>query len=216
MTTHSSLTKSNANMSVIKFKFFEALSTVMPVYDVALTVGDKITDVFAKLQGLLTWRNLREVVDTTATGAVNTTADYNMLTLSIPADTLRVGDIIEIDIFSLVKKGTGAMNSLYWLKVNGTKSTNMTYSLGFAAFDSVGFAFRAKLQVRSISGSSATLAYLAETVRNANSPLVVGSNVVPTFTVPSNTAITITAGANFSVANAANSIRPCAGGIKLW
>ena len=203
-------------MSLIKFKFFEVLSTVTPVYDAALTVGDKITDVFAKLQGLLTWRNLRAVVDTTATGAVNTTADYNMLTLLIPANTLRVGDIIEIDIFSLVKKGTGAMNSLYWLKVNGTKSANMTYALGNAALDSVGFTFRAKLQVQSISGGSATLAYLAENWRSANAPIVVGSNVVPMFTVPSNAVITITAGANFSVANAANSIRPVSGGIKLW
>lgn len=203
-------------MSLMKFKFFEALSTVTPVYDATLTIGDKITDVFAKLQGLLTWRKLRVVVDTTATGAVNTTADYNMLTLSIPANTLRVGDIIEIDIFSLVKKGAVAMNSLYWLKVNGTKSANMTYALGTAALDSVGFTFRAKLQVRSILGGSATLAYLAENWRTANAPIVVGSNVVPTFTVPSNAVITITAGANFSVANAANSIRPCAGGIKLW
>ena len=203
-------------MSLMKFKFFEALSTVTPVYDATLTIGDKITDVFAKLQGLLTWRKLRVVVDTTATGAINTTADYDMLTLSIPANTLRVGDIIEIDIFSLVKKGTGAMNSLYWLKVNGTKSANMTYALGNAALDSVGFTFRAKLQVRSISGGSATLAYLAENWRTANASIVVGSNVVPTFTVPSNAVITITAGANFSVANAANSIRPCAGGIKLW
>lgn len=203
-------------MSLIKFKFFEELSTVTPVYGAALTVGDKITDVFAKLQGLLSWRNLRVVVDSTTTGAINTTADYNMLTLSIPANTLRVGDIIEIDIFSLVKKGAVAMNSLYWLKVNGTKSANMTYALGNAALDSVGFTFRAKLQVRSISGGSATLAYLAENWRTANAPIVVGSNVVPTFTVPSNAVITITAGANFSVANAANSIRPCAGGIKLW
>ena len=36
-------------MSLMKFKFFEALSTVTPVYDATLTIGDKITDVFAKL-----------------------------------------------------------------------------------------------------------------------------------------------------------------------
>lgn len=203
-------------MSLIKFKFFELLSTVTPVYGANLTVGDKITDVFAKLQGLLNWRNLRAVVNTTDTGAVNTTADYDMLTLSIPANTLLVGDVIDIDIFSLIKKGSGTMNSLHWLKVNGSKSANMTNSLGTGALDSVGFHFKALLQVRSVVSGNVTFAYLAQTDRSLNAPVIIGSNVVPTFTVPNTSVITITAGANFSVANAANSIRPTSGGIKLW
>jgi hypothetical protein len=167
------------------------------------------------MQGLLVRHSLRQVVDTTATGAVNTTADYDMCSLVIPVNTLQVGDIIDIDIYSLVKKGTGAMSSLYWLKVNGTKSDNLTYALGNAALDSIGMSFRAKLQVRSIGGGSTVLTHLEENSRSLNNPLLTGSNVVPTFTVSTASSITITAGANFSVAKAANSIRPVAGYIQV-
>ena len=202
-------------MSLTKFKFFEALSTVTPVYDVALTVGDKITDVFAKLQGLLTWRNTKVIVNSTATGGINTTADYDFVTLTIPANTLRVGDIIDFEVYDLIKKGTGTMNILHYLKVNTTKSANSSIALGNAAVDSFGFNFKGKLQVRSIVSGTATLTY-SHACRGNNTATVVGSNVVPTFTVPSNAVITITVGANFSVANAANSVRPVSGGIKLW
>lgn len=202
-------------MSVIRFKFFEALSAVTPVYGAVLAVNDKITDVFAKLQGLLTWRNRRVLIDSTISGGINTTADYDFITLTIPANTLQVGDIIEFDIFDLIKKGSVAMNILHYVKVNATKSANATTALGTAAVDSFGFRFAGRLQVRSIVSGTATFTYSTHSVGN-NINVVIGSNVVPTLTAPSTSDIAITVGANFSVANAANSIRPVAGGIKLW
>lgn len=202
-------------MSLIKFKFFEALSTVTPVYGAALTVGDKITDVFAKLQGLLSWRNLRAVVDSTATGAINTTADYDFITLAIPANTLKVGDVIDFEVYDLIKKGTGSMNILHYLKVNTTKSANSSIALGNAAVDSFGFNFKGQLQVRSIISNIATFSY-SHTARSNSATTVVGSNVVPTLTANITNPIDIIVGAKFSVANAANSVRPVSGGIKLW
>lgn len=202
-------------MSVIKFKFFEALSTVTPVYGAVLAVNDKITDVFAKLQGLLTWRNTQVVVDTTISGGINTTDDYDFITLTIPANTLKVGDIIEFDIFDKIKKGIGGMNILHYVKVNTTKSANASTALGFVAVDSFGFRFAGKLQVRSIISGTATFAYSTHSVGN-NTNVVTSSFFVLTVTAPSTSDIAITVGANFSVADAANSIRPVAGGIKLW
>lgn len=202
-------------MSRTTFKWFQNLEFITPTFNAIFIVGDTFQTILNKMQGLLVRHSLRQVVDTTATGAVNTTADYDMCSLVIPVNTLQVGDIIDIDIYSLVKKGTGAMNSLYWLKVNGTKSANLTYALGFAALDSIGMSFRAKLQVRSIGGGSTILTHLEGNSRSLNSPLITGSNVVPTFTVSTASSITITAGANFSVANAANSIRPVAGYIQV-
>lgn len=202
-------------MSRTTFKWFQNLEFITPTFNAIFIVGDTFQTILNKMQGLLVRHSLRQVVDTTATGAVNTTADYDMCSLVIPVNTLQVGDIIDIDIYSLVKKGTGAMNSLYWLKVNGTKSANLTYALGSAALDSIGMSFRAKLQVRSIGGGSTILTHLEGNSRSLNSPLITGSNVVPTFTVSTASSITITAGANFSVANAANSIRPVAGYIQV-
>ena len=202
-------------MSRTRFKWFQNLESITPVFNAVLQVGDTFQTILNKVQGLLVRHSIREVVDTTATGAVNTTADYDMCSLVIPVNTLQVGDIIDIDIYSLVKKGTGVMNSLYWLKVNGTKSASLAYALGVMALDSIGMSFRAKLQVRSIGGGNTILTHLEANSRSLNSPLITGSNVVPTFTVSTASSITITAGANFSVANAANSIRPVAGYIQI-
>lgn len=202
-------------MSRTRFKWFQNLESITPTFNAIFIVGDTFQTILNKVQGLLIRHSIREVVDTTATGAVNTTADYDMCSLVIPVNTLQVGDIIDIDIYSLVKKGTGNMNSLYWLKVNGTKSDNLTYALGNAALDSIGMSFKAKLQVRSIGGGSTVLTHLEENSRSLNNPLLTGSNVVPTFTVSTASSITITAGANFSVAKAANSIRPVAGYIQV-
>jgi len=165
-----------------------------------------------------TWlrvKNTRVVVDSTASGAINTTADYDFVTLSIPANTLQVGDIIDFEVYDLIKKGTGSMNILHYLKVNTTKSANSSIALGNTAVDSFGFYFKGKLQVRSIVSNIATFSY-SHAVRGNNATTVVGSNVVPTLTANITNPISIIVGANFSAANAANSIRPMAGGIKLW
>ena len=83
-------------MSQIKFKFIEALGIVSPVYGALLQSGDKLTDVFSKLQGLLTWRSMRTSLSTTATGGINSTADFTIGTLTIPANTLQVGDVSKL------------------------------------------------------------------------------------------------------------------------
>lgn len=202
-------------MSRTRFKWFQNLESITPTFNAIFIVGDTFQTILNKVQGLLVRHSIREVVNTTATGAVNTTADYDMCSLVIPVNTLQVGDIIDIDIYSLVKKGTGAMNILYWLKVNGTKSASLAYALGVMALDSIGMSFRAKLQVRSIGGGNTILTHLEVNSHNLQPPLITGSNVVPTFTVSTDSSITITAGANFSVANAANSIRPVAGYIQV-
>lgn len=202
-------------MSRTRFKWFQNLESITPTFNAIFIVGDTFQTILNKVQGLLVRHSIREVVNTTATGAVNTTADYDMCSLVIPVNTLQVGDIIDIDIDSLVKKGTGAMNSMYWLKVNGTKSASLAYALGVTALDSIGMSFRAKLQVRSIGGGNTILTHLEANSRSLNSPLITSSNVVPTFTVSTDSSITITAGANFSVADAANSIRPVAGYIQI-
>lgn len=184
-----------------------------------MSVLSRINDTFLAIATeLKTWvrmRNIRVVVDSTATGAINTTADYDFVTLTIPANTLKVGDVIDVDIYDLIKKGSGNMNILHYLKVNSTKSANATIAMSNAAVDSFGFNFKGKLQVRSIVANIATLSYSHHCIGNNNVP-VVGSNVVPTLTANVTNPINIVVGANFSVANTLNSVRPVSGGIKLW
>lgn len=177
-------------------------------------IVEAIQAIGADIKTWLRIKNIRVVVASSASGAINTTADYDFIVLAIPANTLQVGDVINFDIYDLIKKGTGNFNILHYLKVNTTKSANASIALPNAATDSIGFVFRGSLQVRSIVAGVATFSYSHNCIGNSNLT-VVGSNVVPTLTASVNSAINITVGANFSVANAANSVRPVAGGIRL-
>jgi hypothetical protein len=199
-------------MSQIKFKFIEALEIVSPVYGALLQSGDKLTDVFSKLQGLLTWRSMRTTLSTTATGGINTTADFTIDTLTIPANTLQVGDVIQIVSNQNVAKGTGAVVYSAWFKVNGAKTGIYGKSFGNAASVSNGVRVFAILTVRSI-GAGGVLVFGGYGVQGTTTDGINNNN--PTITVNTTAAITLAVGANFSVANASNIISSHGGEIKL-
>lgn len=199
-------------MSQIKFKFIEALGIVSPVYGALLQSGDKLTDVFSKLQGLLTWRSMRTTLSTTATGGINTTADFDIGTLTIPANTLQVGDVIQIVSNQNVAKGTGAVVYSAWFKVNGAKTGIYGKSFGNAASASNGVRVFVILTVRSI-GAGGVLVFGGYGVQGTTTDGINNNN--PTITVNTTAAITLAVGANFSVANASHIISSHGGEIKL-
>ena len=199
-------------MSQIKFKFVEALGIVSPVYGALLQSGDKLTDVFSKLQGLLTWRSIRTTLSTTATGGINSTADFTIGTLTIPANTLQVGDVIQIVSNQNVAKGTGAVVYSAWFKVNGAKTVIYAKSFGNAASGANGARVFAILTVRSI-GAGGVLVFGGYGVQGTTTDGVNNNN--PTITVNTTAVITLAVGANFSAANAANIISSHGGEIKL-
>lgn len=199
-------------MSQIKFKFIEALGIVSPVYGALLQSGDKLTDVFSKLQGLLTWRSMRTTLSTTATGGINTTADFDIGTLTIPANTLQVGDVIQIVSNQNIAKGTGAVVYSAWFKVNGAKTGVYGKAFGNAASASNGVRVFVILTVRSI-GAGGVLVFGGYGVQGTTTDGINSNN--PTITVNTTAAITLAVGANFSVANASHIISSHGGEIKL-
>lgn len=199
-------------MSQIKLKFIEAIAAVSPTYNALLTAGDKITDVLAKLQGLLVWRNTRVTLSTTATGGINTTADFDIGTLTIPANTLHVGDVIQIVSNQNIAKGSGAVIYSAWFKVNGAKTAIYAKSFGAAASGANGVRVFAILTVRNI-GAGGVLVFGGYGVQGTGTDGISNNN--PVITVNTTAAITVAVGANFSVANASNVISSHGGEIKL-
>jgi len=199
-------------MSQIKLKFIEAIAAVSPTYNALLTAGDKITDVLAKLQGLLVWRNTRLTLSTTATGGINTTADFDIGTLTIPANTLKVGDVIHIVTNQNIAKGTGGVIYSAWFKVNGAKTGVYAKSFGNAASGANGVRVFAILTVRSI-GVGGVLVFGGYGVQGTGTDGINNNN--PVITVNTTAAMTVAIGANFSVANASHVISSHGGEIKL-
>jgi hypothetical protein len=204
-------------MSQIKFKFIQALESITPTYDSVLNVGDKLTDIFSKLQALLLTHTTRVTLSTTSTGGINTTADFDMGTLTIPANRLRVGDVIIFNTVQNVAKGTGNRNFISYFKINGTKIVVQTQSMGVSSFTAANTMLCGMITVRSI-GTSGVLVYSATgSYRSISNPNVFSSLVSanPTFIVDTTQNIDITTGASFSTANASNLISSFGGEIKI-
>ena len=98
----------------------------------------------------------KQVLTTDSTQSAST-SDNNALTLTIPANSLSVGDIIEFRLAGYTNNSTTASNFITWLKVNGTKSTGVTFAMGTSAQSGVDFLSLGCFVVRAI-GSSGALA----------------------------------------------------------
>lgn len=137
----------------------------------------------------------RASITANATKSASTT-DLDVLTLTIPAGTLEVGDVIEVELFGTTNNSTTASNFLTWIKINGTKTTAITHAMGTVAASAVGWHMRGMVRVDNlINGSNLTCSFetswkLTQGFSNANTATV---NL-------STTALTITLGLNFSVA----------------
>lgn len=85
------------------------------------------------------------------TGA--TTADNSALGLTIPANTLRVGDVITFEMSGLVANGTTASTLNLWLMVNGIKSAGLAFAMGTTAHAAAPWRHRGQLIIRAIGAS---------------------------------------------------------------
>jgi hypothetical protein len=169
--------------------------------------------VAAQLKPLLRWRSIRVNLTSTSTGGINTTADHNWLTLSIPANTLQVGDVIEFDVYGFLNKGTGAASLNFFTKWGAAKLGVLTVAgLGNGSFTNRPLRFQGKMTVRTI-GATGTLQYAYQTQLDGFTQVtLLSTNAVINTTI----ANTLTLGCNLTTANASSSSNATTGGIKLW
>lgn len=190
------------------FRFIQRIETaISPTFNSLINVGDTLPAVFAKLQGLLAVRTLRSIITTQYTGGASTTADQNITTLTIPAGQFRVGDALQVTLRGLwTKPNSGGTTINFWVKVNGTKITTITYQPAGTA-TALPFKVEADLVCRTIGGTG---------IITANGDAFLSTNATTGFarvqgnsnnqTIDTTAAVTITVGYNFSNSNTSNNI----------
>lgn len=191
-------------MSRIAFKFIQSIATaVTPVFNATLQVGDKITDVFAKLQGLLSRRSVITSRISLFQGGTSTTADVVINTLVIPAGYVTPGDFVDVEFYGSVNKSNASTVS-FWIKVGATKSGGCTYSTT-GTLTGTFFTYRARIVYR---GAGAAAAYVAAG-ELGGSPTTAGIKIVnggQTGTIDTTNDHTITFGINYSHSNGGNRV----------
>lgn len=81
---------------------------------------------------------IRETFDPlTITGISGSTADYDVMSLTIPANTIKAGDFITFEMHGATTNSTTASNFQTWFKVDGTKSTVTSFAMGTTAASSL-------------------------------------------------------------------------------
>lgn len=203
---------------MIIYRFIEAIqSAITPVYNNTLQIGDKITDVFAKLQGLLSWRNAPAEILSVVSAGASSTADQIILTTSLTAGSYVAGEIVRVVAYGTITKPLSVGTSLiFWLKAGaaGTKVASVTYT-PTAAQTTRPFKIEFDLIIRSISASGKLYAMGEARIQQVAGCLgivQVGSELTLNTTV----ALPLTLGFNFTNSNASNNVTAQIARIGTW
>lgn len=194
-------------MSLTRFKYLEALSAVTPAYNALLTAGDLITDVFAKLQGLLQRSSKKVILTSNISGGASTTADVAIQTLTISGNDSQLQDLFEVEIHGVwTKPSVGGSSTNLWIKVNGTKAAVVTLP-NTSLVTNRGFHYKGLVTVRQIGANGSVMAS-GNAVLNttATAATSLHSTDVTPVTVNTTTNWTIQTGFNFSNSNASNNV----------
>jgi len=164
-----------------------------------LTAGTVLVkSVTVDAKGRITGYKPKYRTSITANGTrLGVTTDLDVVTLTIPAGTLEVGDVIEFEMFGTTNNGTTAsVNFLTWVKINGTKTTAVTHAVGIVTASLVPWHTRGMIRVDSLtSANNLTISF------DTQWKLTQGMSVASLATVNlSTTPLVISPGLNFSVA----------------
>lgn len=195
-------------MSVTRFKYLEALSAITPVHNTLLTAGDLITDVFAKLQGLLQRSSKKVILTSNLSGGASTTADVAIQTLTIVGNDSQLQDLFEIEIHGvLTKPWLGSSSTNLWIKVNDTKEALVTLP-NTGSVTNQGFHYKGLVVVRQIGANGSVMATgnaVFNTDNATDSTSLHSTNTTPvTVNVTNNW--TIQTGFNFNSSDNSNNI----------
>ena len=193
-------------MSLLKYRFFESLPSITPVFNSLLVAGDLITDLFAKLQGLLSIRLRRTVLTAAVTGGASTTADVTLASLVIPGSELRAADVIKFFVLGdWNKPNTGTNTVRLWVKVNGVDAGTITYATN-SNVSNQPISFDGELVIRSIAAAGVVTGGLRAFIHRTATAFDLRVSQGTDATVNTQTDITITVGIGFATSNANNRV----------
>lgn len=195
-------------MSVTRFKYLEALSAITPVHNALLTAGDLITDVFAKLQGLLQRSSKKVILTSNLSGGASTTADVAIQTLTIVGNDSQLQDLFEVEIHGVwTQPWLGGSSINLWIKVNDTKEALVTLPNPVGSVTDQGFHYKGLVVVRQIGANGSVMA-TGNAVLNTNATAATSLHSTDTTPVTVNVTNnwTIQTGFNFNSSHASNNI----------
>lgn len=197
------------------WKFIAAATTEMatPVYNSLIQAGDRFEQAIAKLQSLLSVRSLRTVLTSAVSGGASSAADFTLMTLTVPANRLVVGDILHLVINGTVNHPNSPGTTIsYWVRVGTTKVMTITY-VPAANMTGQPFEFTAQLLTQSI-GAAGVIACGGTMTSNTNATTSFRYTGVPsTATQDTTSSFNITVGGTFSNINAGNLMTAVMGAI---
>lgn len=196
-------------MSQIKLRFIEAIqSAIAPVFGASLTVGDKLTDVFSKIQGLLASKTNRAVITANVTGGDSSTSDIDILSYTIPAGYQQLGDTYRCKINGAVTKPLSAGTTVsFWLKIETTKAISVTFT-PTATMTNLPCDIEFTICTRSVS-TTGTLAITARgtLMAGAATNITIIPIGVSATNIDTTAAMAVTIGFVFSNSNASNKVQ---------
>lgn len=188
------------------WKFMSTVTTVMttPVHNSLIQLGDTIDQAIGKLQSLLSVRSLRTVLTSPVTGGASTTANFTLMTLTVPANRLQVGDVLEFTIHGRnTKTNSGGSVIEYWVSIGGTQCITLSFTPG-TGITNQPFVVRGRIVVRSIGGSGA-LVCAADALSHTTATAVFPRTSAPTVnTRNTTTSLVVAVGGRYSSSNAGN------------
>ena len=199
-----------------KLRFIEAIqSTVTPVYNATLQVGDKMTDIFNKIQGVLGWRNASTEILSVVSAGASSTADQNILTHATSAGQVAQGDILRCVIWGTITKPISpGTNVTFWVKIGATKVASVVYQ-PTTSQTARPFKIEFDIIIRTIGTSGTLYAMGKGNIQQTAGYLgIVGTGAA--FTLDTTAAIGLTLGFNFSNSNASNNVAAQMARIGMW
>ncbi len=190
----------------INFRFIQRIASAAATYGSILQVGDRLDTVFQKLQSLLVTRSVRTILTAAVSGGSSSTADINVLSLTISPDTTFAGACYRITLNGTITKPLSIGTTVnIWVKVGSTKVAVLTFTPTAARTNTL-FSVDFFITVRTI-GASGTVYVSGNGTwqQTATSQLTAFGNG-PVATVDNTSNFPITVGFNFSNSNASNNL----------
>lgn len=199
------------------FRFIQQIEqAVSPTFNSLITVGDTVLTVFSKLQSLLGIRQRRTVLVSTYTGGASTTADQNIMSLTIPAFYNQVGNVITVKMYGEWTKPFSNNTTIdMWVKINGTKVINLSYR-PTGAINALPFNFDATIINRTLGATGTfVVSGRVEYSTNTTTGIAVVDTVPFQITLDTTVDTVITVGFDFSNSNASNNVQVPIGTIIM-
>ena len=198
----------------ISYRFIQSLqNAITPVFNQLLAIGDKPLDIFAKLQGLLSIRQLRQVNISAVSGGASTTDDISIVTLTIPSNRFVIGDILDLTASGIYSKPLSLGTTInFWVKVNGVKRLTLSHTSTNTRTNLPWF-IKGELIVRDIGSTGDIVIEGFKLINTSATETTVVNTTGSVVTLDTTADVIVQIGFNFSNNNAGNNVTATIGQI---